>query len=218
MHSRLAGVVVGLAAVAMVVAGCGGSGKHSATTSGPTDSAGAIGSLGVGATSIAAGTSTAAGSSAASHGASSSAPGTHGSSSTHVGGATSHASSTHAGAPSSSHSVAPSGPRITVTPSSGLAATQTVTIVGAGYDPNTTIIAVECVDMGNSTGASDCNINLFSLPKGFKPNADGTFTTTLQVKKTFSGHTCGSPTPCLVSVNPAKDSTVDQADQEIYFA
>lgn len=119
--------------------------------------------------------------------------------------------------PGGTHSVAPTAATITVTPSTGLSSGQTVTIRGAHFDPKVQVIAVQCVDNGNSTQASNCNINILALPKGFYPAADGTFTTTLTVQKSFGSNTCSASTPCLVSVTEPNNNPTEEADAPISF-
>lgn len=127
---------------------------------------------------------------------------------------------THAAPPpthSGGHTVTPTSATITVTPSTGLASTQTVTIHGSHFNPKIQVIAVECVDKGSNTQANNCNINLLSLPQGFYPAANGTFTTTLTVQKSFGGNTCSTSTPCLVSVTEANNNPSEEADAPIRF-
>lgn len=122
--------------------------------------------------------------------------------------------------PSSSggtHHVTSTAATITVTPSTGLNSGDTVTIHGTHFNPKIQVIAVECIDNGNSTQASNCNINLLSMPAGFYPAANGTFTATLKVYKSFGGNTCSSSTPCLVSVTQPNPNPSEEADAPIRF-
>lgn len=115
------------------------------------------------------------------------------------------------------HHVTSTAATITVTPATGLSDGQTVTIHGTHFNPKIQVIAVECVNNGNNTQASNCNVNILALPSGFYPAADGTFTKTLTVNKSFQGNTCSTSTPCLVSVTEPNNNPTEEADTPISF-
>lgn len=122
------------------------------------------------------------------------------------------------------HTVAPTGAVITVTPSTNLADGQTVTIRGAHFKPGVSVIIVECVDHGANTQNTNCTGNggLFGIPSGFTPAANGTFTKTFVVHKSFSGmgggyNSCSSSSPCLISVTEPNNNPSEEADAPIRF-
>lgn len=123
------------------------------------------------------------------------------------------------------HTVAPTSAVITVTPSTNLADGQTVTVRGAHFKPGVSVIIVECVDHGANTQNTNCTGNggLFGIPPGFTPAANGTFTKSFVVHKSFSGigggsNTCTSSTPCLISVTEANNNPSEEADAPIRFS
>ena len=118
-----------------------------------------------------------------------------------------------------SSTTAPSGPSITVTPSTGLTNGQTVTITGSGFTPGDSLFAVEC--LATATSAAGCNT------AGATPitaNSDGTLpSTTFTVKTGTVGTgtgTCGTSasdlTACVISVSNA--TAGDAAHAAITFA
>lgn len=124
-----------------------------------------------------------------------------------------------------SHTVAPTAAVITVTPSTNLAEGQTVTVRGARFKPGVSIIIVECVNHGANTQNTNCTGNggLFGIPPGFTPSANGTFTKTFVVHKSFSGigggyNTCSSSSPCIISVTEASQNPSEEADAPIRFS
>jgi hypothetical protein len=91
-----------------------------------------------------------------------------------------------------------------------------VHVVGSKFKPNEQLVVIECVDHGNSTGPSDCNV---PHAKFTKSSASGGIDQMLQVYATVKGQTCGSPLPCIVSVAPPSQSShADEADENISFA
>lgn len=122
------------------------------------------------------------------------------------------------------HTVRPTSATITVTPWSGLSDGQTVTIRGSHFNPNTQVIIVECVNKGANTQQTNCTGNggLLGIPSGFQPAADGTFTKTFVVHKSFSGigggsNTCSASSPCIISVTEANNNPTEEADAPIIF-
>jgi hypothetical protein len=124
---------------------------------------------------------------------------------------------------SATHRPPAQGPRVTVTPHTGLSGTQTVTVEGWGFSPNTTLAIAECHDRGTQTGLPDCNINnVITYSPGKKVNSDANgHVGPLQivVAKTFKSVNCGT-VKCLVAVSePRLDpNPADEGDQYINFA
>jgi hypothetical protein len=127
----------------------------------------------------------------------------------------------HGGGNGGGHSSSPppppaNSPSVTVTPSSGLNNAQSVHVVGSNFKPNEQLVVIECVDHGNSTGPSDCNV---PHAKFTKSGASGGIDQMLQVYAKVKGQTCGSPLPCIVSVAPPSQTNhADEADENISFA
>jgi Neocarzinostatin family len=92
---------------------------------------------------------------------------------------------------------------VTITPSTGLKASQTVSVVGTGFTPGKTFGVTECADKGAATGAGDCNL------RGIKTgtaNPSGQVTVQFTaVKGPFGSNniTCSSSQPCIISVADA---------------
>ena len=120
-------------------------------------------------------------------------------------------------------SLLPTGPRVTVTPHTGLSSTQTVTVEGWGFTPNTTLAVAECHDRGTQTGLPDCNINnVITYSPGKKVQSDGNGhvgPVQIVVAKTFKSVNCGQ-VKCLVAISePRLDpNPADEGDQYIKFA
>jgi Neocarzinostatin family len=144
----------------------------------------------------------------------SSQPGQH-SSSAASGGGGSHTSTAPAHHP-------PAGPRVTVTPNTGLGSVQTVTVEGFGFKPNTLLAVAECHDRGLDTGLPDCNINnVITYSPGAKVRSDGNGHVgplQITVRKTFKSVDCGS-VKCLVAVSEPslRPDTSDEGDHYIHF-
>lgn len=124
---------------------------------------------------------------------------------------------------SATHRPPPQGPRVTVTPHSGLSGTQTVTVEGWGFTPNTTLAVAECHDRGAQTNLSDCNINnviTYSPGKKVQSDANGHVgPLQIVVAKTFKSVNCAT-VKCLVAISePRLDpNPADEGDQYINFA
>jgi len=108
---------------------------------------------------------------------------------------------------------------MTVTPHSGLKASQTVSVVGTGFVAGKQYGVTECADKGAATGAGDCNL------RGIKvgvANATGTVTVQFTaVKGPFGSNkiVCSSSQPCLISVaNAGSASPTEVASENITFA
>ena len=120
------------------------------------------------------------------------------------------------GTHSSSPPRPPSTTTITVTPDSGLKDAQFVDVVGTNFTPDERLVIIECVDHGEQTGPSDCRV---SGAKFLRANGSGHVERSIRVYEKINGQTCGSPTPCLVTVSPpSQASHTDEADQQIFFA
>lgn len=121
-----------------------------------------------------------------------------------------------------SGSVSPSragggGQRLTVTPATGLAATQTVLVQGSGFSPGESLVVTQCADKGTSTGPGDCDLTGM---QGVTADSNG------RVKVQFTVHkgpfganniTCGPAQACLVSVTQASPSPTEEADAPVKF-
>ena len=117
---------------------------------------------------------------------------------------------------SSSPAPPPSTTSITVTPDSGLSDGQFVHVVGTHFSPDERLVIIECVDHGESTGPSDCEV---PHARFVRADGSGTVDRTFRVFEKIGKQTCGSPTPCLLTVSPPDQSShADEADQQIFFA
>lgn len=118
---------------------------------------------------------------------------------------------------STSSSVAPGGPRITVTPRSHLAASAVVEVTGSGFSPNQALVVNECAAKGSATGPGDCNlVGLAAVTS----DASGEVRLAFRVVKGPFGAnriTCGPAQRCLVSVSEASPTPSEEADVEITF-
>jgi hypothetical protein len=116
-------------------------------------------------------------------------------------------SSSGGNTPAPSATPTQSGPSITITPSTGLAASQAVTIVGTGYTAGKTFGATECADKGNATGAGDCNLRGIKVGTA---NPSGMVTIQFTaVKGPFGSNNivCSASQPCIISVADAGSAT-----------
>ena len=110
------------------------------------------------------------------------------------------------------------GPRITVTPHTGLRKVQMVGVRGTGFTAGQAYTVVECAQKGTATGPGDCN-----LPDMLTAVADrsGAVRAQLPVLKGPFGANkivCSAQQACLVSVTQASLSPTEEADQVISFA
>ncbi len=114
-------------------------------------------------------------------------------------------------------STTPSGPTVTVTPSTGLANGQTVAITGAGFTPGDSVYALEC--LVGSTSQAGCDVATLTP---ITVNSDGTLpSTNFKVATGNVGTgTCGTTTAdasgCIVAV--ANASGKDAGGAPITFA
>ncbi|MDA8297842.1 MAG: neocarzinostatin apoprotein domain-containing protein [Actinomycetota bacterium] len=119
---------------------------------------------------------------------------------------------------STSSSLAPGGPRITVTPRSDLAASAVVEVTGSGFSPNRALVVNECAAKGSATGPGDCNLAGLAAVTS---DASGEVRLSFRVVKGPFGAnriTCGPAQRCLVSVSEASPTPSEEADVEITFA
>lgn len=94
-------------------------------------------------------------------------------------------------------------PAITVTPSTGLANGQTVTVHGTGYDPNVhNINVIECPVAG--AGQNSCNVNGAKLFQS--TDASGSFTVSLAVVSTVGGTDC-TKAQCMIDGHEGTSAT-----------
>ena len=114
-------------------------------------------------------------------------------------------------------STAPGGPRITVSPKSGLAASAVVEVTGSGFSPNQALVVNECAARGTATGPGDCNLAGLTAVTS---DANGAIRVRFRVVKGPFGAneiTCGATQRCLVSVSEASLTPSEEADVEITF-
>lgn len=105
---------------------------------------------------------------------------------------------------------AAAAPSVTVSPSSGLADGQSVTVTGSGFTANyATMVIVECD--ATATGAAGCDTNDVQFVKA---DASGAFTVQLTLRATFTGVDC-TKAACIVQahegVNPNAGLTATSA-------
>jgi len=137
-------------------------------------------------------------------------------------------SSSHAGGGTTSSAThqPPAGPRVTVTPSRGLRDGQTVTVEGFGFKPNTSLVVAQCRDRGLDTGPGDCNVHVnlltgsYGAAKKVTSDANGHVAPVrLVVAKTFKTVNCGTER-CLVAISEPtlRPDPADEGDMYIHFA
>ncbi|HEX2737582.1 MAG TPA: neocarzinostatin apoprotein domain-containing protein [Acidimicrobiia bacterium] len=128
-------------------------------------------------------------------------------------------SSKKAKASTSTTKKAKAEPKITITPSTGLANNQTVHVTATGFSPNQKNLGInECADKGDATGADDCNI---AGTKVLVSDAKGNITADFVVLKgPFGGNNivCSAQQKCLLSVSQLVQSPTEEADAQITFA
>jgi hypothetical protein len=112
----------------------------------------------------------------------------------------------------------PSRPTLRITPSAGLHDGQQVQVVGAGFRPGTSLVALECVDRGDQTSSADCALSGLS---SVTASQDGSASTTLRVTTGPVGsakRTCGRPDPCEITLSaPSASSDAQRATAPISF-
>jgi hypothetical protein len=119
------------------------------------------------------------------------------------------------GSPSSSAPPPPSGTSISVTPNSGLKNGQFVNVVGSHFTAGERLVMIECVDHGEATQPSDCQVQ---GARFVRADGSGTVERSFRVVAKIGKQTCGSPTPCLLTVSPPDQSNhADEADEQIFF-
>jgi hypothetical protein len=112
---------------------------------------------------------------------------------------------------------AAAGPSITVTPNTGLADGDSVTVAGTGYTAGATIAVLECAD-APVTASTQCDLSAIATNTA-TAGTDGTFTKSITVHTgTVGSGTCavGSSTCAIVAGNEA-DQT-ESASEAISFA
>jgi hypothetical protein len=109
-----------------------------------------------------------------------------------------------------------------VTPHTGLGASETVTVEGFHFKPNTTLVIAQCRDAGTSTNLPDCNINnVITYAPGARVTSDASGHVgplQITVRKTFKSVNCGAES-CLVAISePAVDPNPnDEGDVHLSF-
>lgn len=153
-----------------------------------------------------------AGQSAAGSTAASTAPGGH-----HGGGTPTHESSAPHATSSAPGSTAP---YVTVTPHSGLGATEVVTVEGFHFTPNMTLVVAECRDVGTNTNLADCNINsVITYSPGARVTSDAhghVGPLQITVRKTFKSVNCGTER-CLVAVSEPAVNPDPHDEGDVYL-
>ena len=107
--------------------------------------------------------------------------------------------------------------QMTVTPSSGLQASQTVLVQASGFAGNESLLILECAAKGNATTSADCNLGgMQSATSDAEGRVSVEFTA---VKGPFgSAHiTCKATQACLISVTQAVPQPTQEADEHISF-
>jgi hypothetical protein len=94
-------------------------------------------------------------------------------------------------------------PSLTASPSTGLGYSQTITVNGTGFSPNTSLAVLQCVAGANDT-FQNCDIGRFI---SVSTDATGSFSTTFAVRRimTLGGREidcAASPGTCIVAVSP----------------
>jgi hypothetical protein len=108
----------------------------------------------------------------------------------------------------------PPPPSVTITPSTGLADRQIVTVTGSGFPSNEVLFAAEC-EKGSSLYNGACSSSVY---RQAETGADGRFTTTVRVRATLDSYdpntgqprtvNCvADPGTCIVSVVANSDAT-----------
>jgi hypothetical protein len=128
------------------------------------------------------------------------------------------ASSTTTSAPGASTTAPAAGSqKLTITPSRGLAARQSVQLSGSGFSPHEALVVTECATKGNATGPGDCNLaGILSVTSDAAGAVAAAFTV---VKGPFGFNqiVCGPQQACLVSVSQAVANPTQEADAAISF-
>jgi neocarzinostatin family protein len=133
-------------------------------------------------------------------------------------------SSTHSSATSQPPS--PGGPTVTVSPHGGLHDGQTVTVAGSGFSPHTTLVVAQCLDRGQSTNQSDCNVHVnlvtgsYGAAKKVVSDSNGHVgPVQLVVAKSFKSVNCATQ-KCLIAISEPtlRPDPADEGDHYITFA
>ncbi len=106
---------------------------------------------------------------------------------------------------------------LTVTPSSGLKATETVRLVATGFTPSESLVVTECANKGSATGEGDCNVGAL---KSVTADSSGTVNTTFVVKRGpfgANGVVCSKPAACIVTVTQETPTPTQDATATISF-
>ncbi|HUD15793.1 MAG TPA: neocarzinostatin apoprotein domain-containing protein [Acidimicrobiales bacterium] len=95
------------------------------------------------------------------------------------------------------------GPKMTITPNTGLTNGQTVSITGSKYPANEQLGITECANKGAQTGAGDCDLGAIKVTTA---SATGTVSATFPVALGPFGQNnivCTAKPGCIVSVAQA---------------
>lgn len=107
---------------------------------------------------------------------------------------------------------------LTVSPSSGLRASQDVLLTASGFSPGEALVVTECAAKGNATTSDDCNLaGMQSVVADAQGRVRVEFTV---VKGPFGANriVCSASQPCLVSVTQATPSPTQEADAPVSFS
>jgi hypothetical protein len=128
------------------------------------------------------------------------------------------ATTTSGGSATTGGSTPGGGQSITITPSSGLAATAKVMVDAKGFSPNEALVVTQCASKGNNTTEGDCNLNDQQFVTS---SSSGTVSVQFTVVKGPFGSNkivCSASQACLVSVSQASLSPTQEADSPITFS
>jgi hypothetical protein len=117
--------------------------------------------------------------------------------------------------PSASSSETSTAQHLSVTPDSGLTSGQKVRYTASGFKADDMLAVSECIDHGVHTSASDCNV-LGTTSANGSGTAAGTATVVSHPVGSVDA-TCGSPTPCLLSVSELSTTGLS-ATEDFSFA
>ena len=112
---------------------------------------------------------------------------------------------------------APRHPVAQARPASGLTQGQSVEVTGSGFTPGLSLVVVQCLARGTSTGSGDCNL---AALVGTRADPTGRVAVHLTVSKGPFGNPpvlCSSTQRCLVSITEATLTPTEEADTPISF-
>ncbi len=108
--------------------------------------------------------------------------------------------------------------KVVVRPSTRLHAHETVTVTGTGFSAHEALIVIECASKGDTTSASDCNLDGL---KSVKASSAGKVVTHFAVTKGPFGTdhiVCKKAKSCLVAVTQESASPSEEATATISFS